>query len=97
LGVDLLMKQFIQKGTYDATELDGEWIILNTDDYTITRINEVGGICWSLLSEAQTADSLTHSLLGIYEIGESEELVKEDVEEFLQNLVECGLIHNVNR
>jgi hypothetical protein len=86
------MNQFIQKGSYEATELDGEWIILNTDDYTVTKINEVGGICWSLLSEAQTSDTLTHSLLGIYEISKNEEQVKKDVEEFLQNLLECGLI-----
>jgi hypothetical protein len=91
------MKQFIQKGSYDATELDGEWIILNTDDYTVTKINEVGGICWSLLNQAQTADTLTQSLLDIYEIGIDEEQVKKDVEEFLHNLVECGLIQNANR
>jgi hypothetical protein len=91
------MTQFIHKGSYDATELDGEWIILNTDDYTVTKINDVGGICWSLLNKSQTVDTLTQSLLDIYEIGENEEQVKKDMEEFLNNLVECGLIQNVNR
>ena len=51
--------QYIQKGNYEATELDGEWIILNTDQYTITKLNDEGGHCWSLLNEVQTADSLT--------------------------------------
>lgn len=91
-----MIEQFIQKGIYDATELDGEWIILNTDDYTVTKINEAGGICWSLLNEAQTAETLTRSLLDIYGIGD-EEQIKKDVEEFLLNLVGYGLIQNVNR
>lgn len=91
-----MMTQYIQKGNYEATELDGEWIILNTDQYTITKINDVGGFCWSLLNEAQTADSLTQSLLKRFSAGENEEQVKKDVEEFLANLVQCGLIDHVD-
>lgn len=91
-----MMTQYIQKGKYEATELDGEWIILNTDQYTITKLNDVGGHCWSMLNEVQTADTLTQSLLKKFSTTENEQQVKKDMEEFLANLVQCELIQNVD-
>ncbi|MDQ0198766.1 PqqD family protein [Neobacillus ginsengisoli] len=90
------MMKYIQKGKYEATELDGEWIILNTEDYTVTKLNEVGGICWSLLGEVQTSETLTHSLMEKFSPAENEEQIKKDLEEFLSSLHQCGLIENVN-
>ena len=88
--------QYIQKGNYETTELDGEWIILNTDQYTITKLNDEGGHCWSLLNKVQTVDSLTQSLLEKFSLTENEQQVKKDMEEFLANLVQCGLIEHVD-
>lgn len=90
------MSQYIQKGKYEATELEGEWIILNTEQYTVTRLNDVGGLCWSLLTEAQTSESLTRSLAKKYSSGKNDEQIKKDVEEFLINLVQCGLVQSVD-
>lgn len=92
-----MMTQFIQKGNVEATELDGEWIILNTDQYTITKLNGAGGHCWSLLNEKQTVDTLTKSLMEEYKAVQNKEQIKQDVEEFLSNLTDCGLIEHVNR
>lgn len=86
------MSRFIQKGNNEATELDGEWIILSTDNYTITKLNEVGWGCWSMLEESQTADSIAESLVKRYELEENEEQVKKDVQDFLSSLFDCGLI-----
>jgi hypothetical protein len=91
-----MMKQYIQKGNVDATELDGEWIILNTDQYTITRLNDVGGHCWSLLKEVQTADTLTQSLVEKFFLHQNKEQIKEDIVDFLANLEQCGLIQYVD-
>lgn len=90
------MSQYIQKGKYEATELDGEWIILNTEQYTVTRLNDVGGICWSLLTEAQTSESLSKSLAKKYSSGMNDEQINKDIEEFLVNLVQCGLVQRVD-
>jgi hypothetical protein len=90
-----MMTHYIQKGNYEATELDGEWIILNADQYTITKLNAEGGHCWSLLTEFQTADSLTHSILEKFST-ENEQQVKQDIEEFLANLVQLELIDYVD-
>jgi hypothetical protein len=92
-----MMTHFIQKGNVEAIELDGEWIILNTEQYTITKLNGVGGLCWSLLNKIQTVETLTNSLVEEYKAVQNKEQVKQDVEEFLSNLSECGLIEHVNR
>jgi hypothetical protein len=87
-----MMTHYIQKGNYDATVLDGEWIILNTDQFTITKLNDIGGHCWSLLKEVQTVDSLTHSVTEKFSTPTNEQQVKKDLEEFLAHLIQCGLI-----
>jgi hypothetical protein len=90
------MIQFIKNENCDATELDGEWIILNTEQYTITKINDVGGHCWLLLNERQTADSLTQSVLENFSSNEHREHIQKDIEEFLSNLGRLGLIQSVD-
>lgn len=92
-----MMAQYIHKGKYEATELDGEWIILNTDDYTVTKLNEVGGICWSLLSEAQTSETLAQSLMEKFSLSENDIKIRKDIDEFLLNLSQCGLLQHVGR
>ena len=90
------MTQYIQAGNYEATELDGEWIILNTDQLTITKLNDIGGHCWSLLNEVQTVDTLTQALLEKFLSSVNKELIMKDMEEFLANLIQCELIKYVD-
>ena len=87
-----MMTQYIQKGNYETTELDDEIIILNTDEFTITKLNHVGGFCWSKLKEAQTVETLTKNLIEKFSVQEDLNHVKNDMEEFLKNLHQCGLI-----
>jgi hypothetical protein len=91
-----MMKQYIQNKNVEATELDDEWVIFNTEQYTITKVNDVGGYCWSLLNQPQTADTLTQSLVEKFSSPESKELIEKDIEEFLDNLINCGLIQYVD-
>jgi len=37
------MKQFIRNQDMEAVQLDSEWVILNTEAYKVTKINELGG------------------------------------------------------
>ncbi|MBM7651841.1 PqqD family protein [Neobacillus cucumis] len=91
-----MITQFIQKGTCEATELDGEWVILDTNQFTVTKLNEVGGFCWVMLQKAQTAETLTQSVVEKFSVSESQDQVKKDMEEFLKNLDQCGLIQHAN-
>ncbi|RBP88262.1 coenzyme PQQ synthesis protein D (PqqD) [Cytobacillus firmus] len=83
------MARYVQKSSYESTHLDNEWIILNTDDYTVTKLNDIGGFCWSLLEAEQTLESLTQAVGREY----LETKVSErEIEEFLSQLMECGLV-----
>jgi hypothetical protein len=88
--------QYIQTANCDATVLDGEWIILNTNQYTITKLNDIGGFCWSLLNESQTAESLAKSIFEQFPTAEGKQQVKHDIEGFLEHLLQCGLIQHAD-
>jgi hypothetical protein len=87
-----MIAQYFRKNDYEAVELDGEWIVLNTDDYTVTKLNEVGGFCWSLLSGDQTVNSLIQAIRKEYEC--VNETVEMDVEAFLTDLAQRGLVQH---
>ncbi len=82
------MVQFIQKNSFEATHIDDEWIILDTDQYTVTRLNDLGGFCWLKLREAQTVESLQMAIDEEY----SAECEKDAIDKFLFDLEKCGLI-----
>ncbi|NEW01043.1 PqqD family protein [Bacillus megaterium] len=88
------MKQFVRNQDMEAVQLDSEWVILNTEAYTVTKINELGGYCWSLLERPCTIPSLIKSLQKDYQI--EDELSFEDMESFLSELMEYGLIAYAN-
>jgi hypothetical protein len=93
LGVDFLVVQFRRKSNYETAHFDDEWIILNTEQYTLTKLNETGGFCWGLLNDIQTVDSLCEAIIHKYDHGC--EGVREDMNRFLLELHECGLIENI--
>jgi hypothetical protein len=86
------MKQYIQKENYETTKLDDEWIILNTDNYTITKLNDVGGFCWTLLYETQTINSLHQAIETEYDL--ANEKMDDDIETFLSDLIQYGLVEH---
>lgn len=92
MGVDFIMVQYIQKSDYETAEFDGEWVVLNTDNYTVTKLNEIGGFCWSMMKEAQTVDSLLQAIE--QEFGRAGDNLSGDIEAFLSELMTCGLIQH---
>ena len=84
------MGKYIKKSNFDTTQIDDEWIILNTDNYTITKVNDMGGFCWSLLDESQSSTSLHQRIKENF----NSSTTAEDVEIYLQQLMDCGLIEH---
>ncbi|MCK1983027.1 MULTISPECIES: PqqD family protein [Peribacillus] len=86
------MVQYIQSNHVEATQLGDEWIILHTEKFTVTKLNEIGGFCWGLLNQAQTVDSLIQTLTDQYLT--AEEIAKDDIESYLLDLLQFGLIQH---
>lgn len=82
------MVLFVQKNSFEATHIEDEWIILDTDQFTVTRLNELGGFCWHKLREAQSAESLSDAIDQEY----GEVCEKASIDMFLADLMQCGLI-----
>jgi hypothetical protein len=89
-----MIDYYVRKNQYEAIQLDGEWIILNTDDYTITQLNAMGGFCWSVLNQTQTLQSLIQAVHDKYEA--VTETVEKDIEAFLSDLMRCGLLKHAS-
>lgn len=83
---------FIRKPNCETVQVDNEWVILNPETYTVTKLNEAGGRCWSLLSEKQSAGEIVAAL----QSGDQDDAgqLKEDVELFLNSMLEYGLVDN---
>jgi hypothetical protein len=90
LGADILMVTYIQKDHFEVTRLDDEWILLNAEAFTVTRLNELGGYCWNLLNEEQSVESLVKAIEK--EFPTMEDICNEDIEGFLDELQKYGLI-----
>ncbi|KRE97062.1 hypothetical protein ASG89_29825 [Paenibacillus sp. Soil766] len=84
------MTQYVRMNNYESIELDVEWIILNTDEYTLTKLNGVGGFCWSLLGTAQTIDTIADAVRNEFQSVHSD--VETDVELFLHDMMNRGLV-----
>ncbi len=94
MGVDFVMSCYIRKENYEIVEIDQEWVILNTDAYTVTTINELGKYCWTLLNTPQSSSSLYQAIINKYET--SINALESDIESFLLELTSCNLIEHAN-
>lgn len=86
--------KYIQRNSYDSTQLDEEWIILNTENFTVTKLNEIGGFCWTLLKKPQTIDTIIREIELNYSHLDSN--IKQQINVFLNDLIKCGLIENAS-
>ena len=76
-------------------EIAGEYIIIPTGSTVLEfngliTVNEVGVAIWKMLQEEVTVDQLVQGILAEYEV--EEKVAREDVKEFLQTLVEGGIL-----
>lgn len=84
------MKKYIQRAEYETTQLDDEWVVLNPEEFTVTKLNKIGGYCWQLLRESQSVESIMLSIEN--EQSSDEKIEQVDVEHFLHELMKCGLV-----
>lgn len=77
----------------DAVELDGEWVLLDSQRYVVTKLNAVGGWIWSRLKEGATLEMLVIDLVSEYEIDEA--AARTDITAFVERLSESGMIEHV--
>lgn len=76
-------------------EIAGDYIIIPTGATVLEfngliTVNEVGVTIWNMLQEEVTMDELVQGVLAEYEV--EEEVARKDIQEFLDKLVEGGIL-----
>jgi hypothetical protein len=75
------------------SEVDGESVILDQKSEVYYGINEVGSHLWRQIQEPRTVKELVESTTAKYDVAREE--CRDDVEEFLTDLLESDLIERV--
>lgn len=84
--------KYIQVPAVQTTVLNGDWMIMHEDNLTITRLNETGGLCWTMLQQPQSIEQLAAALSAEYEI--AQDVSRQDAESYISILMQNGLIEN---
>ena len=76
-------------------EIAGDYVIIPTGKTVLTfngliTVNEVGADLWKMLQSEVTFDDLLNGILETYDV--DEETAREDIQEFLNTLIEGGIL-----
>jgi hypothetical protein len=88
-----MAQHYIRRIGFETVWLDEEWIVIDTERLLVTRLNDVGWHIWTLLGSKQTVDSLAEHLRQDFDA--APDTVTSDVELFLDELRQCGLLEHV--
>ncbi|MGN0334455.1 MAG: PqqD family protein [Lachnospiraceae bacterium] len=77
-------------------EIVGEYVIIPTGKTVLSfngliSVNEVGAFLWNMLQKDVTVDELVAGVLEEYDV--DEETAREDIQAFLDVLVEGNILH----
>lgn len=74
-----------------STTIDGEAVILHTDEGMYYGFNEVATYIWNILDDPHTIDELCEKVAGEFDVGYNQ--CRDDVYEHVTQLLEYRLIH----
>ena len=77
------------------SEIAGDYVIIPTGKTVLTfngliTVNEVGADLWKMLQSEVSFDDLLKGILETYDV--DEETAREDIQEFLDTLIEGGIL-----
>lgn len=76
-------------------EIAGDYIIIPIGEtalefHGLITVNEVGVELWKMLQEEVSMEQLVQGILSEYDV--TEEVAREDIQEFIDNLVKGGIL-----
>ena len=76
-------------------EIAGDYIVVPTGKAVLEfngliSVNEVGASIWNMLQNEVTFEGLLQGILNEYDV--EEEIAKQDIQEFLDKLIENGIL-----
>jgi len=85
-----LNSKITRNSDIDATDLDGEVVMMNLEKGQYFMMNQVGSRIWEIIKEPSTVNNIINTLLGEFQVEKNQ--CKENVVEFLGKLKNANLI-----
>jgi len=76
--------------TVFAQEVDGEMVLLDMESENYFGLDEVGTAIWQSMQEYGTLQEVFHAMLEQYDV--EEEVLKNDLSDFVNKLLKSGLV-----
>ncbi|WP_223891643.1 PqqD family protein [Sulfurovum sp. TSL6] len=76
--------------TVFAQEVDGEMVLLDMESENYFGLDEVGTAIWQTMQEYGTLQEVFNTMLEQYDV--EEEVLEKDLSDFIEKLVERGLV-----
>lgn len=85
-----LNSKIVQNKEIDASDIDGDKVMMNLEKGMYFSLNSVGSRIWDIIESPMTMDEIIETLLNEYDVDENE--CRETVVSFLKGLEENDLI-----
>lgn len=85
-----LNQKIIFTDTVFAQEVDGEMVLLDMNSENYFGLDEVGTAIWQAMQEKESLQEVYETLLEQYEV--EAEVLQKDLLDFMEKLVESGLV-----
>lgn len=85
-----LNQKIIFADTVFAQEVDGEMVLLDMKSENYFGLDEVGTSIWQAMRENESLQEVFEAMLEQYEV--EEEILERDLSDFVEKLVESGLV-----
>jgi hypothetical protein len=82
----------VRKKDFIWREVDGETVVISSDNKLMHVLNETGSMIWSLLDENNDRDSIVQIVAAAF--GGNEEAVRNDLDEFIETLKSLNLLED---
>lgn len=74
----------------DMIEIDGEWIIMDTDHFKVTKVNAIGAYILERVREQKGIEEIIETIAADYDVDTN--TVRSDTLAFIEELKGIGLI-----
>jgi hypothetical protein len=85
-----MMNAYECSNNMDITELDGEYIVIDTGKFTITKVNDLGARILEGLMQKRNLESIVQAIAEEFDV--DQKIVRADANVFLMELKGLGLI-----
>lgn len=81
----------------EVSEFENEWLVLNLIDFSVVKLDQLAGVCWNFLQEAQSIPVLVERVIHYFSWPQDYTAVLEDtIHQQINNLLEYELIYYVS-